>query len=531
MSGLAGSRRSGVLIPLFCCPSTASWGIGDIGDVADVARWLRDAGQQILQLLPLNEMASGKHSPYSAMSAMAIDPIFIRVTDVPEFVALGGERALDERDRSELERVRRTAYVDYPSVRQLKGRALAAAYDYFHEAEWARGTARASAFKEFLASQAWWVEDYALFRAIHAREDERSWTDWPEPLQRRDPDAIDRARRELTREVLHWQYLQWIASTQWRDARAASRANGVELLGDLPFMVNGDSADVWARQQEFRFDATVGAPPDAFSATGQDWGVPVYRWDAVARDDFRWLRSRVRRAADLYDGFRVDHLVGFYRTYARPRDGTEPFFTPGEENAQLALGERLISVFRELGSQVIAEDLGTVPPFVRASLARFGVPGFCVFRWERSWDAAGQPFRDPADYPRVSVAASSTHDTEPLVEWWELASEDERKLVSQLPTIQRIAKRVDLMEADEQTASDVLLESLFASKSALVLLPVTDIFSRRERINDPSTLEGMNWTFRLPFPFDQIEHVPEACDRRDRLRSWARRHGRSSAKP
>ena len=177
-------------------------------------------------------------------------------------------------------------------------------------------------------------------------------------------------------------------------------------------MVDGDSADVWARQYQFRLDASIGAPPDAFSDHGQDWGMPVYRWDGIAGEHFRWLRERSRRGADLYDGYRVDHLVGFYRTYGRPRDGGEPFFTPSVEAEQVKLGEHVLALFRDAGAEIIAEDLGTVPDFVRESMARIAVPGFKIFRWEREWHTSGQPFRDPAVYPQVSVAASGTHDTE-----------------------------------------------------------------------------------------------------------------------
>ncbi len=273
----------------------------------------------------------------------------------------------------------------------------------------------------------------------------------------------------------------------------------MQLFGDLPFMVDGDSADVWARQRQFRFDATVGAPPDAFSATGQDWGVPLYDWDAIMADDFRWLRERARRNADLYDGYRIDHLVGFYRTYGRPRDGGEGFFTPWDEPAQLALGERVLDVFRGAGAEIVAEDLGTVPDAVRASLARLGIPGFRVLRWEREWHTDGQPFRDPSAYPAVSVAASGTHDTEPLIEWWETASEDERRKIAAAPTMQRLSAGVNLAEADASSARDVLLEALFASGSDLVLLPIQDVFGWRDRINIPATITDRNWAFRLPW--------------------------------
>ncbi len=206
----------------------------------------------------------------------------------------------------------------------------------------------------------------------------------------------------------------------------------MQLFGDLPFMVDGDSADVWVRQHQFRLDVSVGAPPDAFSATGQNWGMPLYDWEAIEREDFRWLHERARRSADLFDGYRVDHLVGFYRTYGRPVAGGDGFFTPSDQASQQALGERVLSVLRSPGAEIVAEDLGTVPDFVRASLARLGIPGFRVFRWERKWHEPGLPFRDPSEYPRVSVAATGTHDTEPMAIWWEGSSGDERNRVAAL---------------------------------------------------------------------------------------------------
>ena len=300
------------------------------------------------------------------------------------------------------------------------------------------------------------------------------------------------------------------------------------LLGDLPFMVDGDSADVWARQDQFRLDVSVGAPPDAFSATGQNWGMPVYRWDVVAHDDFRWLRDRARRNAELYDGFRVDHLVGFYRTFGWPEGDAEPFFTPSNEPDQLALGERVLTVFRESGAHVIAEDLGIIPDFVRASMVRLGVPGFRVFRWERHWHVEGHPFRDPSEYPALSVAVSGTHDTETMVAWWAGTTERERRQIADLPTVKPIAAGAVPLTSDtcSPAVRDVLLETLLASGSDLTLLPLQDVFGWSDRINEPATVNDRNWTFRLPWPVDRLDAVPEACERSARLREWSQKHGR-----
>ena len=303
------------------------------------------------------------------------------------------------------------------------------------------------------------------------------------------------------------------------------------MFGDLPFVVSGDSADVWTRQDEFRLDVSVGVPPDAFSATGQNWGLPAYRWDVLTERDFPWLRQRGRRNADLFDGYRVDHLVGFYRMYVRPLGGGQGTFTPAEQAEQVALGERVMSVFRESGAEIIAEDLGIVPDFVRESLVRLGIPGYRVFRWERRWKVEGQPFRDPVEYPPASVATSGTHDTEPLAIWWELAPTEERQAALSIPSVR------DHLSADDRagavseprlppTVRDAFLEALFSSGSDLLILPVQDVFGWPDRINQPATVGTQNWTWKLPWPSDRLLTEPEAAQVAVRLRTWATRHGR-----
>jgi 4-alpha-glucanotransferase len=521
-------RRSGLLIPLFSASSSRSWGIGDIGDIAPFCTWLSGAGQRILQLLPLNEMASGLQSPYSAMSAMAIDPIYICVPDVPEFVAGGGEASLAPEDRERLAHGRAARTVEYGVIRPVKHRALCAAFDRFTETEFGPGTARAAAFGRWADDQSWWLDDYALFRAVHERERGRSWIEWPDDLKRLAPEAVAAARRELARDILFYQYLQWLADTQWHRARAAAGRAGVALFGDLPFMVDQHSADVWTHQADFQLDRSVGVPPDAFSATGQDWGMPAYDWNAIKRNGFGWLLERARRSADLFDGYRVDHLVGFYRTYSRQRDRQgEPAFSPARQIDQLRLGERVLQLFRDSGADVIAEDLGTVPDFVRASLRRLAVPGYRVLRWEREWDEAGEPFRDPVDYPAVSVATTGTHDTETMMAWWQSASVDERKALAAVPSIGTLADGVDLTEAAfVPVVRDTLLEALFASGSDTLLLPVQDVFGWTDRINEPSTVSPQNWTYRLPWPVDGLDGEMAARERQTALRRLAAKHGR-----
>jgi 4-alpha-glucanotransferase len=523
------ARRAGILVPLFSIPSSRSWGIGEIGDIEPMARWLDSAGQRLLQLLPINEMPPGETSPYSALSAMAVDPQFISMADVEDFHAIGGEEGLDRNLRRELDRLRQLPTIDYRGVRALKNTVLRRCFAHFRNREWVSGTRRAAALRAYMSAEGWWLEDYALYRALKAHHGERAWSDWPDPLKSRNTQALDAAKEELKEDILYRKYLQWLAGDQWGAAR--DRTGNVALFGDLPFMVSGDSADVWARQDEFSLDASVGVPPDAFSETGQDWGLPVYRWDVLAARDYDWLRNRAQRNAELYDGYRVDHLVGFYRTYFRPLGGGEPQFLPVEEEQQTAQGEAVLAVFREPGTEIIAEDLGVVPDFVRESLARLNVPGYRVLRWEREWEVDGKPFRDPTTYPAHSVATSGTHDTEPMVIWWEAAPRDEREAVLALPSIRERLADEDVAAALTSASlphalREALLDSLFRSGSDLLILPIQDVFGWRDRINQPATVGDENWTWRLPWPSDRMPNEPAAMAVARQLKEWSSRHRR-----
>jgi 4-alpha-glucanotransferase len=498
--------------------STRSWGIGEFLDLPEFARWLRAAGQRFVQILPITELPVSQSSPYSAMTAMALDPNFIFVPAVEDFDALGGEAQLPEDDRRALEKLRGADRVRYADVRALKGRVLRRAYRRFVEHEVASGSQRAGQFRAFVEEQHAWLEDYALFRSLHAKYEGTPWWEWPAALASRDEAALGAAVAELGEEIDYRKYLQWLAASQWAQARRD--AAPVEVFGDVPFMISADSPDVWTRQREFRFDATVGVPPDAFSDTGQDWGLPPWRWDVMAENDFAWMRRRAQRTAQLFDGFRLDHLVGLYRTYMRPLDqSVPPFFEPPDEPTQAQLGETLVSLYRDTGADVIAEDLGTVPDFVRESLRRLGVPGFKVVRWERRWKARGKPFIDPAKYEEASVATTGTHDTESLATWWQEAPARERKAVLRMPSVKRFA-------ADSASELDALLRALLEAPSRLTIIPLQDVFGWTDRINTPAQITADNWTWLLPWRVDRLLDLPEASRRAAELARWTRESNR-----
>jgi 4-alpha-glucanotransferase len=238
----------------------------------------------------------------------------------------------------------------------------------------------------------------------------------------------------------------------------------------------------------------------------------------------QWLNARADRMADLYGFYRVDHVVGLYRTYCFT-DGPTGTFTPSEEPAQIANGELVLGILSRR-ARIIAEDLGVVPPFIRASLDKLAIPGYRVQRWERDYHTAGEPFLDPATWPAVSVATTGTHDTDAVADWYESLSDEDRVKLLAIPALAPLRGRASA-RFDEATR-DAILEMLYGAGSDLVLLPFQDCFGHRERINVPGTVTDQNWTYRLPLT---ISRLAADLAGRDRLRSLATRHARVPRRP
>ncbi|HJQ83992.1 MAG TPA: 4-alpha-glucanotransferase [Candidatus Binatia bacterium] len=494
-AGSAVRREAGVLLPLFSLRSGRDWGIGEIGDLGAFAGWLAGAGHGLLQLLPVLEMSPGERSPYAAASAFALDPIYLSLDAVEDFVAAeGAGRVADD-----LAAVRATAGIDYDAVRRLKRRALEIAFAHFAATESAGGSARAARFDEFRAAERAWLDDYSLFRACQEEAGGARWREWLPGLRDRVPAALADAAARLARSRRFHEYVQWIAAEQWAAARRELAAAGVRLKGDLPFVLSPDAVDVWARPREFDLGVQIGAPPDAFNADGQAWGLPAQRWDVMEASGFAWLRERAARAAALFDAFRVDHVVGFYRQYVIPGDGPAGF-VPADEDEQRRLGERLLRTMQSAapGATLIGEDLGVVPPFVRRSLAALAVPGYRVLRWE----AEDGAFRDPTHYPDCSVATSGTHDTSPLATWWE--DELDANARAALARVPVFATLGDAGPSFTPRVHDALLDGLYAAGSALVVVPFPDAYGGRERINVPATIGAGNWGYRLPWTVAEL---------------------------
>jgi 4-alpha-glucanotransferase len=510
-------RAAAILLPLFSVRCTDDLGRGEILGLRTLAPWMRSMGHQVLQLLPLTESAAGQNSPYSALSVFTIDPLYISAS------------ALEGIPPAELQRARAQTggrrTVPGAELRALKLPLLHAAFAAHRTHP---GGEERDAFERYAGENRDWLDDYALFRALKDRLGWTGWEQWPAEIKTRRPEAVAAALHELGDSVAMYRYWQFLAWRQWTTMRRELAAMGVNLSGDLAFLPARDSADVWANQELFLLDRTVGAPPDAFSIKGQRWGLPMPNWPRMRADGLRWWRARARHAAALFDMLRVDHVVGFYRTFSfsADPDASGEFFPPDEAH-QREQGEEFFTMLKqEVGQDaLIGEDLGTVPLWVRKSLTALGVLGLKVLRWEKKeWGTRKERFIPPAEYPELSVAVTGTHDTETLVEWWRNFRAAER---TQLAAALRFPPDLDLKAKElDMRLLDAILTSLFASPSRLTLAPVQDLFGWEERINLPGSVSDDNWTYRLPRKIEELAADPAIRERAAKLREMAQRTGR-----
>jgi 4-alpha-glucanotransferase len=488
--------------------------------LAPLIDWAAARHLRLIQLLPMGEGAPGETSPYQAWSGFALDPVYLSIPALTDFVKTPEASRLlsDGAIQEDLSRWRASDRVCYEPIRGLKRRLLDLCFESFYREEWLPMTPRGRSLKTFIRSKPW-MNDYALFRLLKERFGWRHWMEWPTPYRDRDPRELEEFSRNEEKALVRIGYVQWLASEQWEAVRAHAERNGVRLMGDLPFLVSRDSADVWSHPNSFSASDSVGAPPDAFNADGQSWGLPAFRWEVMEGKGFPWWRLRIREARGLYHLIRLDHVVGFFRIWLMPKEGT-PRFEPEEEPAQIARGEKLLGIVVDECNDCVpvAEDLGVIPEFVHPVLEKFRIAGHKVLRWQKR---EGE-FIDPKDYPFVSLATTGTHDTSTLAVWWKETPEAERRAFLKMLA----APEVNEMEPFSDRLNRAILDRLLGSGSALAVFPFQDLFGLPDQINVPATVDPRNWTWRMPVNIDDLERTAPFSERGEWIRGRIDHHGR-----
>jgi 4-alpha-glucanotransferase len=486
---LLNSNHTGLLLPLFSMNSNDDFGIGDISSLMEWLEVLREMKFDLLQILPINEMPPQTNCPYTSMTAFAIDPIYISIKNIENLSSAIKEEINSKEFKDKIKAIKKKDYIDYDEIKKIKFELLWKQYNYFQK-EFDDNHPFKNGFKKYIEENDYWLDSYAIFRRLKDIKQWTSWTTWEEPLKNRDKNYIENFKKNNQYEINFFKYIQWEIEKQWKKAREKAIESKIKFFGDLPFMVNQESADVWARQEDFRIDLEAGAPPDAFSETGQKWGLPAYNWPNVEKNNFEWWRMKVKKFSEFYDIFRIDHMVGFFRTWVIPKNpDLKPNFDVLDPLAQENRGRNFLKAVISASPMLpIAEDLGVIPKFVYKVLKELHVCGYKVLRWEKNED---NTYKDPKDYDEISLATTATHDHEPMALWWEIAEKKEKDL------FWRMIANEEKAPHSYKNAKDKVIEKAFTARSRFLLFPMQDLIGSKERINEPNTVGVHNWTYRL----------------------------------
>lgn len=484
-------RASGILLHPTSLPGP--YGIGEIGPEAyRFIDFLHAGGMKIWQVLPLNPTGYGD-SPYQSFSAFAGNPLLIS-TD-----GLINEGVLS---RAELQDTPKFAedHVDFGAVIPFKMSLLRkAAANFFGSAE----PPHRLAYETFCNAQAAWLEDFALFMAAKDAHRQVVWTDWDLALAARKAEAMQRWREKLADSIAAQKYWQFIFFRQWHALKNYAHERGIRIMGDLPIYVAHDSADVWSHPDLFCLDPSgrpeqvAGVPPDYFSATGQLWGNPIYRWELMKQRGYSWWIERFRAALDIYDLLRVDHFRGFEAYWEIPAGET----TAINGRWVKGPGAELFRVVRQsLGDlPIVAENLGVITPAVEAIRHEFGFPGMAILQFAFSTDPQAPTFR-PHNYVHNLVAYTGGHDNDTMFGWWRSGIAASTR--SQADVDKEYNDAIHYFgvtrEQMDREVNWIFIRHVMMSVANLALFPMQDVLGigSEGRMNIPSTLGG-NWKWRM----------------------------------
>ncbi|HEY3837466.1 MAG TPA: 4-alpha-glucanotransferase [Bryobacteraceae bacterium] len=497
------SRSSGILLHPTSLPGP--YGIGDLGPEARrFVDFLAAAGQTLWQVLPLGPTGYGD-SPYQCFSAIAGSPLLISLEDL-------GETAQPP-EFPECE-------VDFARVIPWKLSVLEVAARKFRDQATA---SQRESFETFCTREAAWLDDFALFMALKLRNQTKVWTSWEPDVCARDPRVLAQWQSRLQAAIETQKFMQWVFFSQWNALREYARERGIRIMGDLPIYVAHDSADVWSDPHHFQLDpagnpiVVAGVPPDYFSATGQLWGNPIYAWDVLEAEGYRWWMDRFRAVLQMVDMIRLDHFRGFEAYWEVPMPAT----TAEHGRWVKGPGSKLFRVAKEtLGDlPLVAENLGVITPEVEAIRHEFGFPGMSILQFGFGNDPQGPSFR-PHNYPREVVAYTGTHDCDTTVGWWTSAGRGEDTRTADDIRRERDYTR-RYFNSDGREIHWVFIRALLASVADTVLIPLQDVLGlgSEARMNQPATLGG-NWRWRYSRPMltdgiaTRLREIAELYERR-----------------
>jgi len=398
-------KRAGILIPLFTVYSKNSYGVGDLGDLKLVIDWAKLTANSIIQLLPMNEVGP-LFCPYDAVSSFALEPAYICLKDFPEVSGKKFNALLAG-----------AGYVNYA----LKTEKLQLLWDVYLTTD----LSEAIDFEEFQQKNSYWLLDFALFKVLKEFHQGKPWYEWEPGFKNRQPEQLRAFQQDNIEKITFQMWLQWILFKQFKEASAYAARRGIFIKGDLPVLVSRDSADVWSHVEFFKLDFAAGAPPDMYCAKGQRWGMPTYNWEAIAGDNYRYIKEKLKYAQEFYSILRIDHVVGLFRIWSIPYNdleenhGVNGVFDPLDEQLWDKHGRRILSVLVQNTKMLLcAEDLGVIPKCCTDTLLEFGIPGNDVQRWVKDWNVR-HDFLMPQEYRALAVAMLSTHDTTNWKAWWQ----------------------------------------------------------------------------------------------------------------
>jgi 4-alpha-glucanotransferase len=483
------SRASGVLLHPTSLPGR--FGIGDLGAGAyEFIDALASAGQRVWQVLPLGPTGFGD-SPYQCFSAFAGNPLLISLDELIEHELLSAAEASGRQVFAEGD-------VDFPSVIAHRQALWPLVLDRFDRSSPAAARER---FDRFCAAHAVWLDDFALFMAVKAAHGHVAWTQWEPDIAARDAAAVARWSARCAREIRTHKLTQFLFFEQWRRVHDACRARSIDILGDVPIFVAHDSADVWARRELFRLDAdgrptvVAGVPPDYFSATGQLWGNPHYRWDVLERTGYAWWLDRFRSLLALVDRVRIDHFRGFEAAWEIPAGATTAIRGEWVKGPGAALFEAVRSALGMDRLPFVAENLGVITPDVEALRERFGLPGMAILQFAFGTDPQAPDFK-PHNYPRNRVVYTGTHDNDTTVGWWTGDAGHSTRSTTDIEDEREHARRY--LGTDGREINWDFIRAVLASVADTAIVPVQDLLGlgSEARMNRPATI-GRNWRWRL----------------------------------